>query len=90
MKGREWEDPSLLSHLPHPPHPPSPHQACSAPRLSLTLHTHHHAAPQPQHQVQRALLLDVVIGQGAAVLELLAGKDQALLVRGDACEIAGR
>jgi len=29
-------------------------------------------------------LLDVVVGQGAAVLELLAGEDQALLVRGDA------
>jgi hypothetical protein len=30
------------------------------------------------------LLLDVVVGQGATVLELLAGEDQALLVRGDA------
>ena len=29
-------------------------------------------------------LLDVVIGEGAAVLELLAGEDQALLVRGNA------
>jgi hypothetical protein len=35
--------------------------------------------------VQRGLLLDVVVGQGAAILQLLAGKDQALLVRGDAC-----
>jgi hypothetical protein len=35
--------------------------------------------------VQRRFLLDVVVGQGAAVLQLLAGKDQALLVRGDAC-----
>ena len=31
-----------------------------------------------------ALLLDVVVGEGAAVLELLAGEDQALLVRRDA------
>jgi hypothetical protein len=30
------------------------------------------------------LLLDVVVGEGAAVLELLAGEDQALLVRGNA------
>jgi hypothetical protein len=35
--------------------------------------------------VQRGLLLDVVVGQGAAVLQLLARKDQALLVRGDTC-----
>ena len=30
------------------------------------------------------LLLDVVVGQSPAILELLAGKDQPLLVRGDA------
>ena len=30
--------------------------------------------------MQRALLLDVVVAQGAAVLELLAGEDEALLV----------
>ena len=30
-----------------------------------------------------AYLLDVVVAQGAAILELLAGEDQALLVRGD-------
>ena len=29
-------------------------------------------------------LLDVVVGKGAAILELLAGEDQALLVRGNA------
>lgn len=29
-------------------------------------------------------LLDVVVGQGAAVFELLASEDQALLVRGNA------
>ena len=38
-------------------------------------------AAQAQDQVQRALLLDVVVGQRAAVLELLARKDEALLVR---------
>ena len=40
------------------------------------------AAAQTQHQVERGLLLDVVVGERAAVLELPAGKDQALLVRG--------
>ena len=29
------------------------------------------------------LLLDVVVAEGATVLELLPGEDQALLVRGD-------
>lgn len=29
-------------------------------------------------------LLDVVIGEGSAVLKLLAGEDEALLIRGDA------
>ena len=42
------------------------------------------AAAQTQHQVERALLLDVVVRQRATVLELLAGEDQALLVRRDA------
>ena len=42
------------------------------------------AAAQAQDEVQRRLLLDVVVGERAAVLELLAGEDQALLVRGDA------
>ena len=43
-----------------------------------------HAAAEAQHQVERRLLLDVVVRQRAAVLELLAGEDQALLVRRDA------
>jgi hypothetical protein len=41
-------------------------------------------APQAQHQVQRALFLNVVVAQGATILQLLPGKNQALLVRGDA------
>ena len=40
-------------------------------------------APQPQHQVKRRLLLDVVVGQRAAVLKHFATEDQALLVRRD-------
>jgi len=42
---------------------------------------------QAQHQVEGRLVLDVVVGQGAAILQLLAGKDQPLLVRGDACTV---
>ena len=34
--------------------------------------------------MQGRLLLDVVVGEGSAVLELLAGEDQSLLVGGDA------
>uniref|UniRef100_A0A453L3E9 Uncharacterized protein n=1 Tax=Aegilops tauschii subsp. strangulata TaxID=200361 RepID=A0A453L3E9_AEGTS len=40
------------------------------------------AAPaEAQHQVERRLLLDVVVGQRAALLQLLPGEDQPLLVR---------
>ena len=39
---------------------------------------------QAKHQVEGGLLLDVVVGESAAVLELLAREDQALLVRGNA------
>jgi len=42
------------------------------------------AASQAENQVERRLLLDVVVGQCAAVFQLLAGEDQTLLVRGDA------
>ena len=34
--------------------------------------------------MERGLLLDVVVGQGAAIFQLLAGEDEALLIRGDA------
>merc|ERR1719409_261854 len=43
-----------------------------------------HTAAEPQHQVERRLLLDVVVRKGAAVLELLAREDEALLVRRNA------
>jgi len=36
-----------------------------------------------QDEMESRLLLDVVIGEGTAVFELLSGKDQALLVRRD-------
>jgi len=41
------------------------------------------ASAEPQDQVQGGLLLDVVVGQCTTVLELLASKDQTLLVGRD-------
>ena len=41
------------------------------------------ATSQAQHQVQSALLLNVVVGEGSSVLKLLSGKDKTLLVRWD-------
>jgi hypothetical protein len=43
-----------------------------------------HASAQTEHEVERRLLLDVVVAQGPAILKLLAREDQALLVRGNA------
>lgn len=41
------------------------------------------AATQTKDEVEGALLLDVIIRESTAVLELLACKDQALLIRRD-------
>merc|ERR1711924_343602 len=43
-----------------------------------------HQHTETEHQVKGGLLLDVVVLKGAAILELLARKDETLLVRGDA------
>jgi hypothetical protein len=43
-----------------------------------------HTTTETENQVQGRLLLDVVVGQGAAILELLASEDQTLLIRRDA------
>merc|ERR1739838_1175225 len=42
-----------------------------------------HATTQAQHQVERGLLLDVVVGERASVFQLFPSKDQTLLVRRD-------
>lgn len=42
------------------------------------------SANVPEDQVKCRLLLDVVVAEGAAILELLTSEDQSLLVRGDA------
>ena len=47
----------------------------------------HAAAAQAQHQEQRALLGDVVVRQRAVIHQLLAGKDEALLVSRDALPV---
>merc|ERR1711935_401423 len=43
-----------------------------------------HTSTETEHQVQGGLLLDVVVGKGSAILQLFAGKDQSLLVWGNA------
>jgi len=40
---------------------------------------------ETEDQVKGRLLLDVVVRESAAILKLLAGKDQALLVWGNTC-----
>ena len=40
-----------------------------------------HTTAETKHQVERGLLLDVVVGESAAILQLLTGEDQTLLVR---------
>lgn len=42
------------------------------------------AASKAQDEMESGFFLDIVVGKGAAVFELFAGEDQALLVRGDA------
>jgi hypothetical protein len=44
----------------------------------------------PKDKVKRRLLLDVVIAEGATVLELFTSKDEALLVRGDTTSVRAR
>ena len=45
------------------------------------------AAAQAEYEVDRRLLLDVVVRERAAVLELLAREDEALLVGRDALPV---
>merc|ERR1712184_78338 len=40
-----------------------------------------HATTKTENQVKSGFLLDVVVSQGATILELLAGEDETLLVR---------
>ena len=45
-----------------------------------------HTTTETEDKVKCRLLLDVIVGEGAPVLELLTGEDQPLLVRWDALE----
>ncbi|KAG8122575.1 hypothetical protein E2320_018060, partial [Naja naja] len=47
---------------------------------SQGLHKDLHPTPQTQDKMESGLLLDVVVGEGAAIFQLLASKDQPLLV----------
>ena len=42
-----------------------------------------HTTTETEDEVESGFLLDVVVGEGTAVLKLLSGEDQALLVRRD-------
>jgi len=42
-----------------------------------------HATTETKYEVEGGLLLDVVVGEGASVLELLPGEDETLLIGGD-------
>jgi len=46
-----------------------------------SLHEDLHATTEPEDKMEGALLLDVVVGESPAVLQLLPGEDQSLLVR---------
>merc|ERR1712169_131891 len=48
------------------------------------LHKDLHTTTETEDQVKGGLLLDVVVGESTAIFELLSGKDQTLLVRGNA------
>merc|ERR1712099_115885 len=47
------------------------------------LHEDLHTTSQSKDQVKGGLLLDVVVREGSAILELLASKDEPLLIRGN-------
>ena len=44
------------------------------------------AAAEAEHQVQRRLLLDAVVGECALVLQLLPGEDEPMTIQRDACK----
>merc|ERR1711937_1042795 len=43
-----------------------------------------HTTSESEDEMESGLLLDVVVSEGSAVLELLTGEDESLLVRWDA------
>jgi hypothetical protein len=51
--------------------------------VSGGLHKDLHTSTEAEDQVESGLLLDVVVRKSTAIFQLLASKDQALLIRGD-------
>ena len=49
-----------------------------------SLHEDLHATAETEDEMKSGLLLDVVVAESAAILELLAGKDESLLIGRDA------
>merc|ERR1712227_353015 len=43
-----------------------------------------HTSSQSENQMKSAFLLDVIVGEGSSIFKLLSGKDQSLLVWGNA------
>jgi hypothetical protein len=52
------------------------------------LHEDLHTTTEAKDKVEGALLLNVVVAQGATILKLLACKDKALLIWGNALDLA--
>ena len=52
-------------------------------RTSERFHEDLHATAQTEDEVKSGFLLNIVIGKSATILELLAGENKALLVRGN-------
>ena len=50
---------------------------------SKGFHEHLHTTPQSQDEVDGGLLLDVVVAQSTCIIELLARKDESLLIGWD-------
>ena len=48
-----------------------------------SFHKDLHPTAETQHQVEGRLLLNVVVAESAAILQLFPGKDEPLLVRGN-------
>ena len=44
------------------------------------LHEDLHATAEPQDEVEGALLLDIVVGEGSSVFELFSSEDKPLLI----------
>ena len=51
--------------------------------VGLVLSLVFHPSTEPEDEVESALLLDVVIREGSAVLQLLSSEDEPLLIRRD-------